>query len=318
MVKTGRHSLKYFSIDLLKINKDHQVMKRTYFERAIFLSWYCENADCKFCYMSTQKGKANRLAKRKPESIYAEAHICREMNWPVGFLSGGHGVYDYDNIKEITKNVYEITGQEQWMNIGVLSRETMKGLKPYIKGVTGSVETVDEELHDELCPSKPLEPIIKMFREAKELGLRRAMTLIIGLGENIEDFPKLKRFIEDNDINKIVIYALNPIKGTMFTEGPDIDYFIEWIRKTRDAFPDLEIVAGVWTSRLDRLKDILEAGPDNITKLPIWKVMDTGKAEKIKEEMKKAGRDFASELERKPVKAGDNKIQEKIDQYIKL
>ena len=52
-------------------------MKKTFFERAIFFSWYCSKGDCKFCYMSTQKDKITdpKLAKRRKESIIAETII---------------------------------------------------------------------------------------------------------------------------------------------------------------------------------------------------------------------------------------------------
>ena len=32
-------------------------------ERAVFLSWWCDKGDCKFCYMSTQKNKIKDKAQ---------------------------------------------------------------------------------------------------------------------------------------------------------------------------------------------------------------------------------------------------------------
>ena len=34
-------------------------------ERAVFLSWWCDKGDCKFCYMSTQKNKALKKTKSR-------------------------------------------------------------------------------------------------------------------------------------------------------------------------------------------------------------------------------------------------------------
>jgi biotin synthase-like enzyme len=270
----------------------------TYFERAIFLSWYCSIGDCQFCYMSTQKNSVKNplMAKRQTYSLYAETIICKKMNWPIGFLSGGYGVYDKNKLISIVKQVYEITGKKQWLNIGVLNNETMKELLPYIEGITGSIETVNIKLHKKVCPSKPLEPIIEMFDNASKLGLKKSMTLIIGLGETKKDFNHFEKFVIDNKIDKIVIYALNPIKGTIFTKGPDPDYFLWWLAKTRITFPKIHIVAGVWVNRLNYLENILQCGVNSITKLPIWKVIDTKYADLINNSMKKMNRNFLSKI----------------------
>lgn len=271
---------------------------KTYFERAIFLSWYCSIGDCKFCYMSTQKKtvKEPLMAKRQTYSLFAEAIICKKMNWPIGFLSGGYGVYDKNKLISIVKKVYEITGKKQWLNIGVLNYETMKELSPYIEGITGSIETLNPKLHDEVCPSKPLEPIIKMFKDAQKLNLKKSMTLIIGLGETKDDFIYLEEFIKKNKIDKLVIYGLNPIKGTQFTNGPKPEYFLWWLSKTRITFPKLYIVAGIWINRLNYLEKILQCGINSITKFPIWKIVDTEYAKKINHSMKNMNRNFISNL----------------------
>jgi biotin synthase-like enzyme len=270
----------------------------TYFERAIFLSWYCSVGDCKFCYMSTQKNSVKEplMAKRQTYSLLAEAIICKKMNWPIGFLSGGYGVYNKEKLLSIVKTVYEVTNQKQWMNIGVLNKSMIEMLLPYIDGVTGSVETVNLELHKEVCPSKPIKPIIEMYKSATELKIKKSMTLIIGLGETKDDFEKFEKFIIEHGIDKVVIYALNPIKGTVFKKGPEPDYYLWWLAKTRIAFPKLYIVAGVWVNRLTYLEEILKCGANSITKLPIWKVIDTKNAEIIKDSMKKMNRNFKSKL----------------------
>ena len=99
-------------------------MKSTWFERAIFFSWYCSKGDCKFCYMSTQK--VNKLARRRKESILAEAIICKNLGWKVEFLSGGYESYSTDELVDLVKQIYLITGQKQWLNIGVLNKEIIE------------------------------------------------------------------------------------------------------------------------------------------------------------------------------------------------
>ena len=105
-------------------------MKTTHFERALFLSWYCSKADCKFCYMSTQKQKIKlknpKFARRKLESIYAEALICKHLSWEIEFLSGGYESFSIEELVEIAKNVKKIYGKKQWLNIGMLKKEELE------------------------------------------------------------------------------------------------------------------------------------------------------------------------------------------------
>ncbi|MBN2112375.1 radical SAM protein [Candidatus Woesearchaeota archaeon] len=295
---------------------------KTWFERAIFLSWYCSRGDCKFCYMSTQKSKIKnpRLAKRKKESIFAEAAICKACGWRVEFLSGGYESYDIGELVEITKEIFKITGQKQWLNIGVLKQEELKKFKPYIEGVCGAVECVNPKLHDKLCPSKPISEIISMFKICDEFGLKKSMTIIIGLGETEKDIPLLIDFIRKHKIDKITFYALNPHEGTIFKKGPQTGYYLKWISGTRKAFPKLHIVAGSWVDRLEEIPELLKAGATSITKFPSIKLFSTKFARQIEEGAEKAGRDFSGTMTRLPkidISRFDEKTGQKIKQYLK-
>ena len=94
------------------------------------------------------------------------------------------------------------------------------------------IETVNEKVHKKVCPSKPIQPYLKMFDNAQELGLQNAITIIIGLGETIDDFPKLKSLIEKHNISKIHFYCLNPQKGTVFNED-DWNRLLDFYYKAR-------------------------------------------------------------------------------------
>ena len=202
-------------------------MKKIHFERAIFISWYCSLGDCTYCYMSTQKNLISdpNKAKRSSASILAEAYLCRKLGWKVGNLAAGYGSYTQESILDLVKKVHEISGQKIWLNIGVLPEKIIEALSPYLEGVFGAVETVNLDIHKKVSPNKPIEPIENMFKICEKYNLKKAMTFIVGLGETIEDFEKLKDFIVKNKIDKIVFYALNPIKGSVFedSKGPSID-----------------------------------------------------------------------------------------------
>lgn len=274
----------------------------TNFERAIFLSWYCSRGDCTFCYMSIQKNliKDPKKAKRSLGSIFAEAIISKVCGWKIEFLSGGYDSYSIDELVFITKTIYKITGQKQWLNIGTLTEVELKKFMPYIEGFSGAIECVNPDVHDIVCPSKPIKPIIDSYKSCEKLGLKKSMTLIIGLGETIDDFRHLEQFIKENNVDRITFYSLNPHKETSFKKSPSIDYYKEWIKKTRETFPKLNIIAGAWYDKTDYFSEILIAGADNFTKFPALKYFGSNYANEIEDQLRLAGREFSGTLTKLP------------------
>jgi len=271
-------------------------MKETWFERAIFFSWYCGIRDCAFCYMSTQPD--SKKAIRSKESLLAELLLCKKLGWKIGFISGGVGAFSQTKFKELLEAMYKVAGEKFWLNIGALSEKELKDYLPYTKGVVGSIETVDKEIHDKVCPSKPMEPYFEMFELALEIGLKTGMTIILGLGESIDDFEELKKIIKKYKISKIHFYALNPQKGTIFenAKSPSVEYQAEWIRKTRQEFPSMDIQCGIWLDKVDRVAKLLEAGADSVSKFPALKKFGSKEAEEIERQAAKAGRQFRGTL----------------------
>ncbi|MBW2983589.1 radical SAM protein [Candidatus Woesearchaeota archaeon] len=279
-------------------------MNTTHFERAIFLSWYCAKGDCKFCYMSTQKGliKNPRKARRSTASILAEAFLCKKLGWKIEFLSGGYESYTTDELFFVIKAIKKIYGEKPWLNIGVIKGNDLKLFKPYIEGVCGAVECINPGIHDKVCPSKPIKEIESMFRLCDKLALKKAMTLILGLGETINDFLLLRRFIKMNKINKITFYRLKPQKNTVFEKVKPVtkEYYAEWIKLTRQNFPKTQIVVGSWLTHLDEIHLLLKAGADAVTKFPSIKLFNSKYAKIIEEEAKKANRKFTGTLTKLP------------------
>lgn len=268
------------------------------FERALFLSWYCSRRDCTFCYMSTLKTSPKKSRRRK-ESVYAEAMISHKCNWPIEFISGGYDSYDLDELIEITRGIHAITGEKQWLNMGALSEEELSSFLPHICGVAGTLECANPEIREKVCPSKPLEEIENMFRACDILGLKKAVTLIIGLGETRDDLEYLLRYLKTYSIDKITFYALNPHPGTPFRSSPSIDYYEWWISSVRKAFPHIDIVAGAWSDKISYYSRLITAGADNITKLPALKILGTDTGRLVKEEIEKVA-EFHSILTQRP------------------
>jgi biotin synthase-like enzyme len=275
-----------------------EVQKKTHFERALFFSWYCGRGDCKFCYMSTQKDMIDDplKARRSKESILAEAIICKNLGWEIEFISGGYESFDIIEIAELLKGIVAITGKNQWINMGVLPEDDLIRLKPYLEGFCGAVECVNKEVHDRVCPSKPLHEIEDMYALCNTHGLKKAMTMIAGIGETIDDFPALKTFIEKNNVSRITFYSLNPHEGTIFTESPSLDYYTAWIKKTRKAFPDINIIAGAWIDKPGYFAPLLDAGADSITKFPAIKAFGSEPARIVEQAIADRGWLFEGSL----------------------
>ena len=265
--------------------------KNVSFERAIFFSWYCSLGDCTFCYMSLNKEKQDpKKARRRFSSILAEAIICNVMGWKIEFISGGYESYSREEIKFLLKTISEIYGNKLWINIGTLSKSELENLKEYVEGYAGTVETVNWDLRKIVCPSKKLKPILKTFQHCSELNIPVAITIIVGIGETIDDFPNLKKFIEEYNISRITFYALNPHKGTPFKEPPTKEYVAQWIAKTRLAFPKIYIIAGAWLDKIDYYPLYVRAGANGITKLPIIRKFASNELKTLKKSIKQEER----------------------------
>lgn len=279
-------------------------MQTTHFERAIFLSWYCSKRDCAFCYLSSKPHikPDPKKDRRSLASIFAEAIICKACNWKVEFLSGGCDTFNDEELLDIIKTIYEITGQKQWLNLGILNKSQLELFKPYIEGICGTVECITPKLRDKICPSKPLGQIEQMFKLADKLNIEKTMTLILGLGETIEDFKHLKKFIIKHNLKRITFYRLKPQKNTIFQNAEPIssDYYEKWIKLTKDSFPDIEIIVGSWLTHLDELHLLLNAGAKDFTKFPSIRKFNSKYAKTIEAECKLANRKLISNLTKVP------------------
>ena len=283
--------------------------------------------------MSTQKPliKDPKKARRSIESILAEVFLCKKLGWKIEFLSGGYESFSKQELLFLIKNIYNIYGKKVWLNIGVLNKEELKLFKKYIIGVCGAVECVNPKIQKKVCPSKPIKEITSMFKICDELNLKKAITIILGIGETEKDIPSLKQFIKANKINKITFYRLKPQKNTIFENKKSInsDYYIKWVKETRKEFPEIKITVGSWLTHLSEIHNLLNSGADAITKFPSIKLFNSKYAKQIEEEAKKVNRKFKGTLTKKKKinfneidklkikKELKNKIKIKLKDYIK-
>lgn len=273
----------------LKVHGDNITL-----ERAIFLSWWCDKGDCAFCYMSAQKPKIKepQKARRKINSILAEAELTRRMGWNIEFLSGGYGSFTTKEVKNISEKIYSITGKPVWLNLGI-----NKNLEDYgdeIAGITGAIEVANPELHKKICPSKPIDDIIEMMDAAGDLGFKKAITIILGLGETVEDIRHLWNIIGENEVDRVIFYSLNPHKDTSYENSPQPAslYYAGVVAATRIKFPNLEIVTGTWIDNLANIGPLILAGANGITKFPLFKMFGTRYGKRVEDEVRWAGREL--------------------------
>jgi len=297
--------------------------KKITIERAVFLSWYCEKRDCKFCYMSTLN--TSKKAKRTLDSVLAEVLICKNLNWNIEFLSGGYGVYSLKEIKEIAEKISEAY-QKVWLNTGIMSKKEMEVFGDGIKGVTGSLETFDFDLHRVICPSKPFSKVLEMLEDAKDLGFKTAITIILGLGEKKEKLDNLFSIIRDYKIDRVTFYALNPQKNTIYEKFPSPSslYYSEIVARTRIEFPKLEIITGIWIDKISMIGLLLLSGSDGITKFPMKSLLENyaNFKEEIEYTAELQGRSFEARFRidkeklEGDLKKYEKNIKEKVKQYL--
>lgn len=268
----------------------------TWFGRCIFLSWYCDRGTCTFCFRSTMKHKIKfpKQARRRFESVIKEAKLIKNQNWRLEFLTGGYGILDDKELVNIIKHVSETLGEKIWINLGEVGTELLEEFKPYVGGIVSSIEAIEPKLHKIVCPDKPIEPYVEMMKKSRKMGFKQSIAIIIGLGEKRSDFEILKKFIQDNPLDRITIYALRPVQGTPFTKGPSPIEVAWWIAQTRINFPKLEIIAGTAIYRIPEISLLLKAGANAITKLPAQRLLGNEQGEEVKKEVLKAGRNWVS------------------------
>ena len=289
-------------------------------ERAVFLSWWCDKGDCAFCYMSTQKDKIKdpKKARRNINNIYAEAEMCKRLDWNIEFLSGGYESFTTQEIKDIATTIKEITGDGVWLNTGITDELNEYGHE--IKGITGAVEVANPKIHENVCPSKKLEDISNMLDVAGDLGFKKAITIILGLGETLNDVEYIIDYIRDHKIDRIIFYSLNPHKETIYANSsqPASLYYAQVVAQVRLAFPDIEIICGTWIDNLANIGILILSGANGITKFPLFKMFGTKYGKRVEEEVKWSGRDIKGTFTDKN-KLGPEKseINPELDKFIK-
>ena len=266
-----------------------------HFERSIFINWTCAIADCKYCYLSTKpkhKAGSQSTALRSHESILAEALICKLMGWKIGYITGGLRVESVDQIIELLKKLNQVNQKKNLMNFGPYAHSEIKKLKPFTGGMGSAIESFDEELHDFICPSKPLVTLRKFLTHLQTEEMHKLITIILGLGENRDDINLVSENITKYDINTVQLCFLKPQADTVFetVPAPDMNYMAYWVAQLRIKHPKLKIKVALVKERMDDLHLLLEAGANGFSRFLCFKEFAQEQACTLEIECEKANR----------------------------
>lgn len=266
-----------------------------YFERSIFINWTCAIADCKYCFLSTKPKhdpKEKPTAIRSPASILAEVLVCKAMDWKVGYITGGLRVESTDYLINLINKINVITGEKIMMNFGPYAKSEIIKLKPYVSGMGSAIESFDEELHNFICPSKPLRSLMKFLENLQEEGLQKLITIILGIGERKEEVDIVIQKIKEYNIEKVQLCFLKPQENTVFNEvpPPNPDYMAWWIAKIRITCPEVQIKVALVQERTQDVELYLRAGANGFSRFKVFLDFNSIYAKELEEGCTRAGR----------------------------
>ena len=264
---------------------------QVWFERSLFTNWTCAIADCKYCYLST-KPKLDKKAIRSKASILAEALVCKLMGWRVGYITGGLRVESTAYMTELLQDLSHVLGYTVRMNYGPYSKKEIESFKPYVAGLGSAIESFDEELHEFICPSKPLSSLLHFLAICKEEQIPNFITIILGIGEKKTDVFEVIEKINQYNIDTVQLCFLKPQEKTVFEEvpSPDPAYMAWWIATLRIAHPKLHIKVALVRDRISDFSLYLKAGANAFSRYMVFTDFASEKALALKEACEKEGR----------------------------
>lgn len=266
-----------------------------YYERSVFINWTCAIADCKYCFLSTKpKHQPGRELKaiRSKESILAEILVCKALGWDIGYITGGLRVESAPYLIDLIQKINVITGDKIMMNFGPYPRSMIEQFKPYVQGMGSAIESFDEELHNFICPSKPLRSLLTFLDDLQALQLQKLITIILGLGETKDDVFTVIDNIKRYQIEKIQLCFLKSQKNTIFDNvpSPNIKYMAYWVAQIRIHCPIVQIKVALVKERMDDFSLLLQAGANGFSRFMAFTTFATPLAKTLEKECQKAGR----------------------------
>jgi biotin synthase-like enzyme len=159
-----------------------------------------------------------------------------------------------------------------------------------------------------------------MLDKSGDLGFKKAITIILGLGESIEDINYLIEYIKQHKIDRVIFYSLNPHKETIYqnSSSPSSLYYAWVVSTIRINFPKIEIICGTWIDNLANIGILVQSGANGITKFPLFKMFGTKYGKRVEEEIKWTGRQLKGTFtDKNKLGKTESNINPNYNQYIK-
>lgn len=162
--------------------------------------------------------------------------------------------------------------------------------------------------------------ISNMLDVAGDLGFQKAITVILGLGETLDDVDYLIDYIKDHKIDRVIFYSLNPHKETAYANSsqPASLYYAQVVSKIRLTFPDITIICGTWIDNLANIGILILSGANGITKFPLFKMFGTKYGKRVEEEVKWSGRQLKGTFtDKKQLGNPESNVDPELNKFIK-
>lgn len=244
-------------------------------------------------HMALQRVHPHRIVKRTAESILAEALLCKQLGWDTR-VKAHTSLYPLEEVMDMVRAISAACDQKCWLNAGVLTGTELEVVTPFVEGVIASVGSVNKGVQKRSLPKLPLTGFMTMFSEARKI--KKGITIILGMGERLDDMEHLFRFIETNHIDRVMFRPFKPARATRYFQEPSSFYCARWIAETRIRFPNLLIVAGTGEGRVAETGLFVKAGANTITNFPIIRLFNSEQARVLEEEVRNAGRTLQGTL----------------------
>ncbi len=270
---------------------------RVWFERSIFTNWTCGIADCKYCYLSTKpkhKAGTDPVAVRSAASVLAEVLLCKVMGWKIGYITGGLRVESISQLVSLLDKIEKVYGEKIMMNYGPYAKSEVLKLKGHLTGMGSAIESFDEELHNFICPSKPLRSLMMFLGHLRDEEMEKLITIILGIGERKEDVDIVIEKVKEFGIDKVQLCFLKPQDATVFSSvpAPNPEYMAWWIAQLRVACPELIIKVALVRERIDDTSLYLRAGANCFSRFMIFKDFAGENALALERECELSGREL--------------------------
>lgn len=175
--------------------------------RIIPLCRHCEWQSNLHFYGSIKKKKEDFIKK----GLQAKKIGVDRIVVPSGWMG-----YDLPDIfLEYLEELIKKVNVPVWGAFGTISKESLQALKEVgLNGYDCGIETTNQKVFNYMRPGDDFDKRIETLRNAKELGLSTGTSLVVGIGETIEDIVKGIELMKELEVDFAALWPFSPCPYT--------------------------------------------------------------------------------------------------------